>query len=68
MARGFKNSAKNVFRRMNNLSILVAIITIILGLILLLMPEKTNKIVGTMVGISVLLTGLATIYKYFKRD
>ena len=68
MARGFKNSAKNVFRRMNNLSVLVAIITIILGLILLLMPEKTNKIVGTMVGISVLLTGLATIYKYFKRD
>ena len=68
MARGFKNSAKNVFRRMNTLSIIVAIITIVLGLILLLMPEKTNKAVGIIVGTSVLLTGLSAIYKYFKRD
>ena len=68
MERGFKNSAKNVFRRMNTLSIIVAIITIICGVILLLLPEKTNKVVGTIVGITILLTGLSTIYKYFKRD
>ena len=68
MARGFKNSVKNVFRRMNTLTIMVAIITMILGGILLFMPEQTNKFVGTLVGISILLTGLITIYKFLKRD
>ena len=68
MARGFKNSVKNIFRRMNEISIVVAIITILFGLMLLFMPSLSNKVVGVLVGISVLLAGLSSIYKYLRRD
>ena len=68
MARGFKNSVKNIFKRMNEISIVVAIITILFGLMLLFMPSLSNKVVGVLVGISVLLAGLSSIYKYLRRD
>ena len=53
---------------MNEISIVVAIITILFGLMLLFMPSLSNKVVGVLVGISVLLAGLSSIYKYLRRD
>ena len=68
MAKGFKNSVKNSFKRMNLISILIASITILLGIILLCLPEKSNKAIGVLVGIVIFITGLNALYKYFKRN
>ena len=68
MANSFKNSTRSVFKRMNAMSIVVAIITIIVGAILLFLPEQSAKVVGLLVGAIILCTGLNMAYKYFKRD
>lgn len=68
MAKGFKNSSRNVFKRMNTYTIVVSIITMIIGLILLFLPEQSAKLIGVLAGIMVLCTGITSLYKYFKRD
>ena len=68
MARGFKNSTKNVFRKMNTISIVIAILTIIMGTVLLFLPEQSAKLVGILVGLVILCTGINMAYRYFKRD
>lgn len=38
----------------------------LVGLVLMLAPDTFNKVVGIIVGLSLLLVGLATIYQYMK--
>ncbi|MDE6284943.1 MAG: DUF308 domain-containing protein [Bacilli bacterium] len=68
MAGGFKNSISNKFNRMLLYSMITAFITGIFGLILLFMPDLTNKVVGILVGFVFLVSGVNAIYKYFHRD
>ncbi len=68
MASGLKNSIENMYKRMIWYSIGVAVLTIITGLILLLAPKLTNKVVGIIVGIIFLIEGINSIYKYFHRE
>ena len=64
MASSFKNSIENMYKRMITYSILTSILTVVAGVVLLLVPELTNKVVG----IIFLLEGINSIYKYFHRE
>ena len=68
MSKVFKNSPENRFRRMINYSLILGVITMLIGILILCMPKATNKVVGMITGIVFLLSGLMSIYKYFKRD
>lgn len=68
MAKGIKNSIENMYNKMILRTLLIAIATIIAGVILLFLPNVTNKVVGIIVGVIFLLEGLNTIYKYLHRD
>ena len=46
MASSFKNSIENMYKRMIIYSILTSILTVAAGIVLLLVPELTNKVVG----------------------
>ncbi|MEG1892397.1 MAG: DUF308 domain-containing protein [Bacilli bacterium] len=63
-----KKSTENLFNRMLNYSFITAGLSFILGLILLFLPNITNKVVGILVGISFLVTGIGAIYNYFHRE
>ena len=68
MASVFKNSIENMYKRMITYSILAAIITIAAGLVLLFLPNLTNKVVGIIAGAIFLIEGINSIYKYFHRE
>lgn len=68
MASGFKNSIENMYKRMIIYSLLTALFTIIMGIVLLLLPNVTNKVVGIIVGIIFLIEGINSVYKYFHRE
>lgn len=68
MASGFKNSIENKYKRMIIYSLLTALLTIIMGIVLLLLPNATNKVVGIIVGIIFLIEGINSVYKYFHRE
>lgn len=68
MASGFKNSIENMYKRMIIYSLLTALFTIVMGIVLLLLPNATNKVVGIIVGIIFLIEGINSVYKYFHRE
>lgn len=68
MTTPFKKSIENVYNKMVIFSIIVAIITIIIGAVLLFLPNLSNKVVGIITGIIFILFGIITAYKYLKRD
>ncbi|MBD8922250.1 hypothetical protein EGR52_02355 [bacterium] len=68
MASSLKNSVENMYKRMLLCSFLTAISTIVVGGILMFMPNLTNKIIGIVIGVIFLLSGLSSVYKYFNRD
>lgn len=68
MAKGFKNSIENVYNRIMIYSLIGAVITVAIGLVLLFLPNTSNKIVGIIIGINILINGINAIYKYFHRD
>lgn len=68
MANGLKNSIENMYKRMIWYSIGTALITVITGIILLLVPELSGKVLGMIVGIIFLIEGINSIYKYFHRE
>lgn len=68
MARGFKNSIQNMYKRMITYSLIVALATICIGIILWFLPNVTNRVVGVIIGIIFLLSGITSIYNYFHRD
>ena len=68
MANPFKNSIENVYNRMIIYSLLTAILTILVGLTLIFLPSVSNKIVGIIMGVVILIFGINAVYKYFHRD
>ncbi len=68
MANGLRNSIENMYKRMIWYSIGTALITIITGIVLLLVPELSGKVLGVIVGIIFLIEGINSIYKYFHRE
>ena len=68
MATPFKKSIENVYNKMVIFSIITAVITIIIGAVLLFLPNLSNKVVGIITGIIFILFGIITAYKYLKRD
>ncbi len=68
MANPFKNSIENVYNRMIIYSIISAILAILVGIVLLFLPSVSNKVVGIIVGVIILIFGVNSVYKYFHRD
>lgn len=68
MASAFKNNVENMYRRMITYTLIVSVFTIVMGVILLLLTNLTNKVVGILTGIIFLIAGLNSIYKYFHRE
>lgn len=68
MANPFKNSIENVYNRMIIYSLLTAILAILVGLTLIFLPSVSNKIVGIIMGVVILIFGINAVYKYFHRD
>ena len=68
MATPFKKSIENVYNKMITFSIIDSVITILVGAILLFLPNLSNKVVGIITGVIFILFGLITAYKYLKRD
>lgn len=68
MAKGFKNSIENIYNRMMLYSIIAAVATVVVGFVLLFLPNASNKAVGIITGIIFLIAGVNSIYKYFHRD
>ena len=68
MATPFKKSIEHVYNKMVIFSIISAIITIIVGIVLLFLPNLSNKVVGIITGVIFIIFGMTTAYKYLKRD
>ena len=68
MATPFKKSIENVYNKMVIFSIISAIITIIVGIVLLFLPNLSNKVVGIITGVIFIIFVITTAYKYLKRD
>ena len=68
MANPFKNSIENVYNRMIIYSLLTAILAILVGLTLIFLPSVSNKIVGIIMGVVILIFGINAVHKYFHRD
>lgn len=68
MATPFKKSIEHVYNKMVIFSIISAIITIIVGIVLLFLPNLSNKVVGIITGVIFIIFGITTAYKYLKRD
>lgn len=64
----FKNSIENVYNRMIIYSLITAIASILVGLVLVFLPAISNKVVGIIVGVVFLAFGINAVYKYFHRD
>ena len=68
MATPFKKSIENVYNRMIIYSLITSILSIIVGLVLIFLPKVSNKVVGIIVGVIILIFGINAVYKYFHRD
>ena len=64
----FKNSIENVYNRMIIYSLITSILSIIVGLVLIFLPTVSNKVVGIIVVVIILIFGINAVYKYFHRD
>lgn len=64
----FKNSIENVYNRMIIYSLITAILSILVGLVLIFLPAVSNKVVGIIIGVVILIFGINAVYKYFHRD
>lgn len=63
-----KKIVEKRFYTMLNFNIIVEGLMILLGLLLLFMPNLSNKIIGILIGILLLAYALSLAYNYFKRD
>ncbi len=66
-----KSASNGILNRFNKFifsTILVNIIIALLGVVMMFLPDASSKLIGILVGISFLINGLISIYKYFNRD
>jgi len=68
MGKFIKQVSSDKFRKLMATSIATSVIWLIAGLVMLFLPSLTNKIIGIVIGVLFLLTGLNMVYKYLKRN
>lgn len=68
MGRFIRESNSDRFRKMMSRSIASSVILFVVGIVMLFMPELTNRIIGMVIGAMILISGFNTISKYIKRD
>ena len=68
MGKFVKQVNANKFKKMMTTSIISSIIWLIVGTIMLFLPGLTNKVIGIIIGVLFLLTGVNMVYKYLKRE
>lgn len=68
MARELGNSIEKMYKRMLGYSLFIAITMIVAGAVIMFLPTLTNKVIGIVIGILFLISGLNSVYKYFHRD
>lgn len=68
MGRIIRESKNEQFNKFIISSITSSVIMAIAGAIMLFLPNLTNKLIGIIVGIMILISGVNSLYKYFKRD
>ncbi|MBE6149059.1 MAG: hypothetical protein E7167_06230 [Firmicutes bacterium] len=56
------------FKKMMSTSIANSVVLLLAGLVMLFLPDLTNKIIGIIIGVVFLLSGANMVYKYMKRD
>lgn len=64
----FKKSMKNTYRNFIIYSFINAALSFICGLIIVLVPSLSTKVICIIAGISCILSGLTSLYNYLKRD
>lgn len=68
MGRIIRESKNEQFNKFIISSLTSAVIMAIAGAIMLFLPNLTNKLIGIIVGIIILISGINSLYKYFRRD
>jgi len=68
MGKFIRQKSSEHFRKMMSTSIASSIFLLVVGLVMLFLPNLTNKIIGIIIGVMFLLSGGNTVYKYMKRD
>lgn len=66
-----KSASDGILNRFNKFifsTILVNVVIALLGVIMMFIPDASSKVIGILVGVSFLINGLVSIYKYFNRD
>ena len=64
----FKKSMKNVYNNFVTYSFVSAIITVVLGILLLFLTNLTTKVIGIVTGLCCIGSGISSVYNYLKRD
>lgn len=69
MASPFKKSIENVYNNMIMTSFVFAIITALIGIVMIFLPDTLgNKIIGIIAGLSFMISSGSIFYNYFHRD
>lgn len=68
MGKFIRQKSSEHFRKMMSTSIASSLFLLVVGLVMLFLPDLTNKIIGIIIGVMFLLSGGNTVYKYMKRD
>lgn len=66
-----KDTSSMIAKRFNQLilsTILADLLIAVIGVVMMLVPEMSNKVIGILMGVAFLLSGASSIYKYFYRD
>lgn len=68
MSRIVRETISDRFNKFMTLSIICSVIITLIGGVLLFLPELSNKLIGVISGVLFILSGINTIYKYFRRN
>ncbi len=66
-----KDTSSMIAKRFNQLilsTILADLLIAVIGVVMMLVPEMSNKVIGILMGVAFLFSGASSIYKYFYRD
>ena len=68
MGRFIRETSSDKFKKMMSTSIASSVLLLVVGLIMLFLPGLTNKIIGIIIGVMILVSGGNMVYKFLKRD
>ncbi len=68
MGRFIRSTSSEKFKKIMATSIASSVFLTIVGLVMLFLPNLTNKLIGIICGILFIISGFNMIYKYLKRD